>query len=59
LGGREDEIGIHYLPGYGPNPNPDEYPNCDPKNEMGKRPEKNYSGKLEETARAPPIRYAA
>jgi transposase len=52
LEGRENEIEIHYLPSYSPDLNPDEYLNCDLKNEMGKRPEKNYPGKLEETARA-------
>lgn len=51
LAGREKEIEIHYLPSYSPDLNPDEYLNCDLKNEMSKRPEKSYPGKLETTAR--------
>ena len=44
LAGREKEIEIHYLPSYSPDLNPDEYLNCDLKNEMSKRPEKIYPG---------------
>lgn len=49
---RPDQIELHYLPGYSPDLNPDEYLNCDLKTELGKRPERRIKGKFTKTVRS-------
>ena len=46
----ETQIEVHYLPSYSPDLNPDEYLNCDLKNELSKRPGSRQLGKLRENA---------
>lgn len=47
---RRDQIEIHYLPSYSPDLNPDEFLNCDLKEEIGKRPEGKTKGNLKKRA---------
>ena len=44
-----DLISLHYLPSYCPDPNPDEYLNCDLKTELAKRPERRQKGQWTKT----------
>lgn len=54
--GREEQIELRYLPSYSPDLNPDEYLNCDLKEEVGKRPEKRHPGGLKKVAKSHMIR---
>lgn len=45
-----NRIEVHYLPSYSPDLNPDEYLNCDLKNELSKRPDNRVPGKLRQSA---------
>lgn len=49
---RKAQIEIHYLPSYCPELNPDEYLNCDLKNELSKRPDSRLPGTLRRNAEA-------
>ena len=40
---------MHYLPSYTPDLNPDEYLNCDLKEQLSKKPERRQKGKWRET----------
>lgn len=45
-----DRIQLEFLPSYSPDLNPDEYLNCDLKQEIAKRPERRQKGKFRSTA---------